>query len=61
MRSWVWLVGVLLAGCFGPSQEQIDCYQGCGREKDSCMLAAASAQQIQECDQRSSRCTAVCQ
>lgn len=65
MRRWEWsvvVVSVLVSGCFmGPSEEQLQCYQGCAREKDSCMLSASTAQQIQACDARGSQCSAVCQ
>ncbi|HXK18066.1 MAG TPA: hypothetical protein VNG33_09700 [Polyangiaceae bacterium] len=62
MRLWVYWVVAFGSGCaFPPSAEQISCYQGCGREKDGCMLAATTPQQIQSCDERSSRCTAVCE
>jgi uncharacterized membrane protein len=63
MRRWVWAaVVVVVSGCFmGPSEEQLRCYQACAREKDSCMLSAITAQQIQTCDGRGSRCSAVCQ
>jgi hypothetical protein len=50
----------LSTGCFGPSEEQLDCYRGCGTEKDACILAATTAAQIQACDSRSARCTASC-
>ena len=62
MRLWVWCWAMLISGCYvGPSEEQLGCYQGCGREKDACMLAAATAAQIQVCDARGSRCSAVCE
>lgn len=61
----VWCVAVVLStGCYVPpneDQEQVRCYQACGREKDSCMLAATNAAQVQRCDERSSRCSAVCE
>lgn len=60
-RVW-WLWVVLLADCsLGPSEEQLACYQGCGRYKDACMLNATTAQDIQMCDTKSSRCSARCQ
>jgi len=55
-------VVVLASGCHvGPTEEQLQCYQACGRDKDNCMLEAGTAAQIQACDQRSSQCSAVCQ
>lgn len=57
---WLWLVA--LVDCrFGPSEEELACYQGCGRYKDSCMLQATTAQHIQICDTNSSRCSEACQ
>lgn len=63
-RAWlaVALPPVLVSGCYvGPSEEQLRCYQACGRSNDHCMLHATTAQQIQACDQRSSQCSAVCE
>lgn len=62
LRVWRLVAVVMASGCYmGPSDEALRCYQACGREKDGCLLQAATAQQIQACDQRSSRCSAVCQ
>jgi hypothetical protein len=61
MRSWAWLLVVALPGCrMGPSDEQVRCYQACARDKDACMLSASTAEQIQSCDARGSRCTESC-
>jgi hypothetical protein len=52
---------VALPGCMmGPSDEQVRCYQVCARDKDACMLSASTAEQIQSCDARGSRCTESC-
>lgn len=62
MRNWVWVLMLALAGCkMGPSDEEVRCYQACARDKDACMLSASTAEQIQACDSRSSRCTATCE
>jgi hypothetical protein len=63
MRFWVWCVmtGLLASCAIGPSEEELACYQGCAREKDSCILQASTAQQIQQCDSVGVRCSAVCQ
>jgi hypothetical protein len=62
MKNWVWWLLVASSGCYvGPSEEQLSCYQGCGREKDSCMLEAATAAQIQGCDVVGQRCSKGCQ
>jgi hypothetical protein len=61
MRFWVCLAVVLSSGCYmGPTEVQVSCYQGCGREKDACILAASTSSQLQGCDSRSARCTAAC-
>jgi hypothetical protein len=63
LRVWfsVAVLAQLVTACFGPTEAQLGCYQGCGSEKDACILAATNATQIQACDVRSSRCTATCQ
>ena len=62
MRKWVWVVLVAMPACkMGPSDEELRCYQACARDKDACMLAAATPEQIQSCDARSSRCTVGCE
>jgi hypothetical protein len=63
MRFWVWCVVAGLQGscAIGPSEEELACYQGCAREKDSCILQASTAREIQRCDRVGARCSAVCQ
>lgn len=39
MRFWVSLAVVVLGGCYtGPSTWAVHCYQGCGNQKDACIL-----------------------
>jgi hypothetical protein len=55
---WAWC---MLGGCqMGPSEERLGCLQGCGRDKDSCMLAAMTPPHIQYCDARSAACNDSC-
>lgn len=61
MLAVVAMLALPATACFGPTEEQLDCYRGCGAEKDACILAAMTAAQIQACDLRSARCSASCQ
>jgi hypothetical protein len=62
MRFWVCLAVVVLGGCYmGPSDAMVHCYQGCGNQKDACILAASTPSQLQACDAESAGCTAACQ
>jgi hypothetical protein len=62
MRFWVSLAVVVLGGCYtGPSTWAVHCYQGCGNQKDACILAASTPAQLQACDAESAGCTAACQ
>lgn len=57
------VVVALQTGCLvdtGPGEEQLRCYQACARDKDSCMLQAMNARQIQACDQRGAHCGELC-
>lgn len=44
----------------GPSQERLDCLNGCAREKDACMLEAHNAAYVRMCDIRARQCHVVC-
>ena len=61
---WVLLVLLVLGvagGCRpGPSEQRLNCLQGCARDKDGCMLAAMTPPQIEYCDGRSTYCNQGC-
>ena len=57
------VLAVTLVGClesYTPSPERVACLQACGREKDTCILNARGAAQIQRCDAQSRSCGAGC-
>lgn len=54
-------LAMMLAGCnIGPSEERLNCLNGCAREKDQCMLSAMTPGGIRACDDRARRCTEPC-
>jgi hypothetical protein len=60
-RALIAYLLVASAGCrFGPSEQRLDCLNGCAREKDSCMLGATTAEAIQACDENARICSLPC-
>jgi hypothetical protein len=53
-------MATLVACNFGPSEERLNCLNGCASEKDQCMLNAMTAQGIQACDARARQCSEPC-
>lgn len=60
MRALIAIFGValVLSGCVNP--HRAPCLKACSSEKDSCMLNASTAEEIQKCDGLSSTCSAGC-
>jgi len=57
------LLGALaaLSACaIGPSEQRLNCLNGCAREKDSCVLNAMTPDGIQACDARARACSVPC-
>jgi hypothetical protein len=51
------LIALCISGCY-PARHP--CLTECARQKDSCMLAATTADEINACDVDESRCGGAC-